>query len=193
MEWFNQVESTAEWLKSFGIWAILVSLLINIIISLFGVIPSVFLSGANAVVFGIVGGFWISLAGEVLGAGVSFWLYRWGIKRVKGSRKEWGWVKRLDSVSRWRQNLLLLIARITPMMPSGVITFAAAASSMVFLDFMVVSLIGKAPSIALETIIGHDLFLLQDNTPRLLLTLSLVAVGFLILRRKKPRSSGEQQ
>jgi len=45
-----------------------------------GYMPSVFLSGANAVVFGSVNGFFVSLAGEVLGATLSFWLYRQGWK-----------------------------------------------------------------------------------------------------------------
>jgi len=49
-----QLEGFAEWLKSFGIWAILISLFLNILITMLGIVPSLFLSGANAVVFGII-------------------------------------------------------------------------------------------------------------------------------------------
>ncbi len=63
MDWLLPVDQVTNWLKSFGIWAVLISLLLNICISALGVIPSLFLSGANAVVFGIIPGFFISLTG----------------------------------------------------------------------------------------------------------------------------------
>lgn len=54
---FN-VDVIAEWLRSYGVWAILISLLINILISILGLVPTLFfLSGANAVVFGFIPGF----------------------------------------------------------------------------------------------------------------------------------------
>jgi uncharacterized membrane protein YdjX (TVP38/TMEM64 family) len=54
MDGLFDVQRTAEWLRDFGIWAILISILLNIFISLLGVVPSLFLSGANAVVFGLI-------------------------------------------------------------------------------------------------------------------------------------------
>ena len=45
-----------------------------------GVIPSVFLTGANLIVSGFWPGTFISFVGEVLGAIVSFLLYRKGFK-----------------------------------------------------------------------------------------------------------------
>lgn len=185
MEWLGQLEETAEWLRSFGIWAVVVSLALNVIISLFGVVPSLFLSGANAAVFGLVPGFFLSLAGEVLGSVLSFWLYRWGYKKLKKNGKEWSWVGRLNDASRLRRNLILLVSRLTPFVPSGVITFAAAASQVRFLDFMIVTFIGKAPSIAMETLVGHDLIYLQGNLPRLLVTLLLLGLLLLLFRRRR--------
>jgi uncharacterized membrane protein YdjX (TVP38/TMEM64 family) len=183
LEWIMQVERTAEWLKDFGIWAILVSLLLNIVISLLGVVPSLFLSGANAVVFGMVPGFFVSLTGEVAGAGISFWLYRWGVKKItKEHTTKWKWLQHLDSSNRRRKNMILFIARVTPLIPSGVITFAAAASNMLFLEFLVVTLIGKSPSIAMETIIGHDLIFLNENIPRLVISLLLVSFMIILIR-----------
>src|SRR5690554_2005854 len=100
MDWFFQIEDFSEWLQGFGIWAIIVSLLLNIIISVLGFIPSIFLSGVNAVVFGLIPGFIISVVGEVLGAGISFLLYRWGFGRMRGVRNEsWKWLKQLNQAS----------------------------------------------------------------------------------------------
>ena len=157
------MDRIAEWLKDFGIWAILVSLLLNIVISLMGVVPSLFLSGVNAIVFGIVPGFFVSLTGEVVGAGVSFWLYRLGFKKLTKENTKWKWLQNLDASNRRRKIMILLLARLTPLIPSGVITFAVAASSMPFFDFLVVTLVGKSPSIAMETIMGHDLIFLKSH------------------------------
>lgn len=184
MDWFHIVE-VADWLRDFGIWAILVSLLLNILISILGVVPSLFLSGANAVVFGIITGFWISLLGEVLGAAVSFWLYRFGSGKVNLIRnKAWKWHRTMNQASRGKRWVGLLIARLTPFLPSGLITFAASISQMSFWDFLIATILGKAPSIALETLVGHDLILIHQNFPRLILSLLFIAALFLIFRQK---------
>lgn len=75
-------------------------------------------------------------------------------------------LQKLNYVSRKRQLSLLSLARLTPMMRSGIITFAASLSCMKFLDFFMVTMLGKVPSIAMETLIGHDLILIDENLPR---------------------------
>lgn len=186
MDWFMPVDELAEWLGSFGIWAIFVSLLLSIIIAILGIVPTLFLSGANAVVFGLIPGFWISLTGEVLGAGVSFWLYRRGFGRIRPVKQEsWVWLKRLNEVSRKRRAVILFLARLTPLIPSGVITFAAAVSHMRFWDFIMVTFIGKMPSILMETLIGHDVIRIEENYPRLLLSLLFLAFIYILMRKKR--------
>lgn len=186
MDWLFQVDKIAVWLQNFGLWAILISLLINILISILGIVPSLFLSGANAIVFGLIPGFWISLIGEVLGAGISYWLYRWGFRKLKLVRqKRWGWLEKLNEASRMKRITILLLARLTPLLPSGVITFAAAVSYTSFIDFFFVTIIGKAPSIAVETLVGHDLIRLNENYPRLLFSLLFIVLIYVLFKNKK--------
>lgn len=156
--------ATAEWLQDFGVWAVFISLLLNVAISILGVVPSVFLSGANAVVFGLPMGFAVSLLGEMLGAFVSYWLYRKGILSVRKKGKPPGkWSRSFHNASLSKQFTLLLVARIAPFLPSGVITFAAAWTKMNVIPFMVATALGKAPSVAAEVWLGHDLFYLLWN------------------------------
>lgn len=190
--WF-EVEPFAAWLQQFGVWAVAVSLLLSIIISIAGVIPSLFLSGANAVVFGMFPGFAVSLIGEVAGAGISFYLYRWGVHKIKPLRADrWKWLQGVNEASRGRRMTMLLIARLTPIIPSGAITFVGAASRMKFVDFIVVTFLGKAPSIALETVIGHDLIYLDENLPRLLVSFVFVALILLLFRNRKSKQSRQE-
>lgn len=130
MDWFFRMDETAEWLNDFGVWAVFISILLNIGISVLGVVPSLFLSGANAIVFGMVPGFFISLTGEVLGAGVAFLLYRWGIRKINWNKERWNWLQKINSAGRKRQLSILLLARLTPLIPSGIVTMAAALTHM---------------------------------------------------------------
>jgi uncharacterized membrane protein YdjX (TVP38/TMEM64 family) len=176
----------ADWFRDLGIWAVMVSLLMSTVIAILGIVPTVFISGANAIVFGMIPGFSISLAGEVMGAGVSFWLYRWGFGKMKQVRNEsWGWLQQMNGVSRKRKFFILLLARLTPLVPSGIITFAASVSRIGFSDFMAASFIGKVPSIAMESIVGHDLILLSENLPRLTITLISILLIYLLLKRNR--------
>jgi uncharacterized membrane protein YdjX (TVP38/TMEM64 family) len=86
VDWLMNVDSIAEWIRSWGLIAVLASILLNIVISISGVLPSIFLSGANAIVFGLMGGFAVSLTGEVLGASLAFLLYRWGVGKFRKNK-----------------------------------------------------------------------------------------------------------
>lgn len=66
--------------------AFLLSIGINIIISLLGVVPSVFLTAANLTVFGFGEGMAVSFIGEAFGAVISFILYRKGFCKAVNMR-----------------------------------------------------------------------------------------------------------
>lgn len=131
--------------------AVLVSILLNIAISILGVVPSVFLTAANIVVFGPVGGTAISALGEAAGAAVSFFLYRKGFRR---------WVSTKLSDTRWTETvltakgkdafLLIIGLRVLPFVPSGLVTFAAAIGSVGAITFIAASTIGKIPALLIE-------------------------------------------
>lgn len=159
MESLLAVDRTADWLDQFGIWAILISIVLNIVISISGVLPSVFLSGANAIVFGMPLGFTVSLCGEAIGAFITYWLYRKGITTLRKDKSSYGrWGTAFSNASQTRQFFLMLIARVTPFVPSGVITFFGAWTGMNIYSFMIATILGKAPSIAAEVWAGEGLF-----------------------------------
>lgn len=191
MEWSELVVTTADWIRSWGVFAIIASLLINVLISVAGVLPSLFLSAANAVVFGLWGGFFISLAGEILGATVSFVLYRWGISRSAKLQKvrEARWLKSLSGMSRGRRLLTLILLRVNPLLPSGVVNVGAAFSTIAFADFFLATMIGKTPSLVMETFIGHDLVFFSENKFRLIIAVILAASVFLLFKWTEKKKS----
>lgn len=193
MDWITNVEAIAEWMRSWGMVAVAGSILLNVVISITGVLPSIFLSGANAVVFGLTGGFFVSLAGEVIGAVLAFSLYRWGSRKMKtlSKWKESKWFYRVNESSRMKQMTGIVLLRINPLIPSGVVNFGASLTTISLTDFMIATLIGKIPSMVFETLVGHDIVFLSENKFRLVLSLLLgilVFVLFLSKRKKEEKT-----
>lgn len=191
MEWITNVESLADWIRSWGVLGIAGSILLNVVISVAGVLPSIFLSGANAVVYGLLGGFFVSLTGEVLGAAVAFLLYRYGLRKSKGLQRleKWPWIHSINGSSRFRKGLAIVLLRMNPLIPSGVINLGAAVTTISFSDFLLATLLGKVPAMVFETFVGHDLVYLSENKFRLLISLLAGSLVFLLFwRRDKSRS-----
>ncbi|RNB88830.1 TVP38/TMEM64 family protein [Brevibacillus nitrificans] len=192
MDWITNVEGLAEWIRSWGILGVIGSIVLNIAISVAGVLPSIFLSGANAIVYGLVGGFFVSLTGEVLGATVAFLVYRYGLQKSKGLQKleKFSWIHKINESSRIRKGLAIALLRMNPLIPSGVINLGAALTSISFADFLLATLVGKIPSMVFETFVGHDLVYLSENKSRLIISLLAGSLVFLLFwKREKSRSS----
>lgn len=182
-----QPEAVASFLHSLGIFALPASLAISILIAVAGVIPSIFVTAANVLIFGPGYGFLISWLGEMLGALISFYLYRVGFRKPFHSLL----VARYPSLVKITEyqgipaGLLLFQARLLPFLPSGIVTFAGAVSKVNMGIFLIATALGKIPSLALETFISYDLVHVGQNWLRLLLTILSLAGLFIIFRKKK--------
>ncbi len=175
----GDVQDTVAYLRAYGAWTVAVSIIINIIINLSGILPTVLISGANAVVFGLGGGIVVSWLGECLGTIIAFLLWRSLLQ--KAARRLICRSPRLsfaDEFSGKNGFKAMLVARLIPLAPSGLITLLGAVSSMSFAAMLWATLLGKIPSIALEVLLGHELAFARDNSLRLLLLLLVVGTGY---------------
>jgi uncharacterized membrane protein YdjX (TVP38/TMEM64 family) len=131
--------------------ALLVSVIINIVISVMGVVPNVFLTAANLAVFGFWEGTVISIIGEAFGAVIAFLLYRRGFR--KAANMKWcshPKAKKLLAAKGKKSFFLILTLRLFPFIPSGIVTFIAAIGQTTLLIFLFSSSIGKIPAILME-------------------------------------------
>ena len=156
---------TVRYLKSFGAAAMLVSFLIDVIINIVGFLPSIFLSTANGLVFGIGWGILISWVGETVGVIISFWmmrtLFRGMAERLIAKNKM------LTKLDRYSTMWAMAIARAVPYSPNGLVTALGALSSISYRDYIIGCFLGKLPSVAIEVIVGHDLVNADENHLRL--------------------------
>ncbi|MFC0189722.1 TVP38/TMEM64 family protein [Fictibacillus aquaticus] len=138
-------------LADFPQGALAISLLLSITVAVLGLVPSVFITAANILFFGFWKGTAISFAGEALGAAVSFWLYRKGFKAaIQQKLCTYPRLQKLVNTDGKEAFLMIVSLRLLPFVPSGVVTFAAAAGKVSAALFIVASTIGKAPALLLE-------------------------------------------
>lgn len=192
----GDINGTLDFLRSFGIWAMVVSMVVDVLINALGFLPSIFISTANGILFGIVPGVIISWVAECIGVIISFILMRsllrgYAEKLIRTSN----WLQKLDELSGENGLKAMAIARSIPYFPSGIITALGAVSSISLRDYTIANFIGKFPSTALEVIIGHDLVTYKENLDRLALTVvAVVAVyGGIWWYQKRAKSRREKQ
>jgi uncharacterized membrane protein YdjX (TVP38/TMEM64 family) len=146
-------ETLITLLEHCRIVAIPLSVLINIVVAIVGILPTFFITGANIALFGPYWGGALSIVGEALGAIVSFWIYRKGFRKV-GDRylSNHPSVKKIISADRRDAGFLVFLFRLMPYMPSGLITLAAALSRMSLWTFTIASTLGKFPALTIEVL-----------------------------------------
>ena len=187
----QDLEGLIAYLQSFGVWAVFVSFFIDVVINIVGFLPSIFISTANGLIFGLFWGTIISWLGETTGVVISFWAMRvlfrtMAMHLIEKSKT----LSRLDQYESWQA---VAVARAIPYMPNGLATAVSALSSMPFERHLLGSLIGKLPSVALEVCVGHDIVRMGEHAERLTIIIVVVALIYGIIwwyGRKRKKQAG---
>ncbi|EMA6343864.1 TVP38/TMEM64 family protein [Bacillus cytotoxicus] len=170
-------------LKEHSAIAIPLSILFNIVISLLGVIPSIFLTAINVQLFGVLDGTMISITGEALGAIVSFYLYRLGLQKFTRDKiNDYPKIQRLLYVKGKEAFLLVLSFRLVPFIPSSIITLFAALGKISLLSFSIASTIGKIPALLIEVYSAYHV-INGTNEAKWMITIAS-CIGIIYIWRK---------
>lgn len=172
----KDLEGLIRYLQSFGAWAVAVSFFIDVVINIVGFLPSIFISTANGLIFGLFWGTIISWLAETTGVVISFWAMRvlfrtMAMHIIKKSRT----LSKLEQYETWQA---VAAARAIPYMPNGLVTAISALSSMPFERHLLGSLVGKLPSVALEVCLGHDIVNFGEHSLRLTIIVLAVAIVY---------------
>lgn len=181
----------AAYINSFGPWAMVFSFFLVLFFNAVGFPPAMIFSTANALIFGIVPGILLAWIAETAGVALSFvllrFLFRDAAEEVIAKYKS---LQKIDDFSGHSGFRVMLVARVIPYLPSGLLNALGAVSKMSFRDFTLAALIGKLPSTAIEAMIGHDAVTASENPHRLVFSLVLAAaliVGFVIYEKRQKK------
>ena len=173
----GHVQEVADYLASYEMLAVFLSIYANTLINIIGFPPSIIMSAANGVAFGVVGGTLISWIAECFGTILGFMLMKaflrpTALRLVEKSRK----LRKIHEVSGSSGFKLVLFLRMLPYFPAVIITTLAAVSNVSLRNYIIATLLGKFPSTAVEVLIGHDLIDYRTHTLRL----TLVSIALII-------------
>ena len=173
----GDMQETVDYIDSFGAWAMVFSFLLDVLINALGFLPSIFVSTANGLLFGIVPGIIVSWLAETVGVIISFILMR-TILRSSAEKliAKSKYLQKADDFSGRNGFKIMLILRAMPYFPSGILTALGAVSKISLRDYALANLIGKFPSTSLEVVIGHDVVNYQQNLDRLMIVIVLVCI-----------------
>ncbi|MCH4166847.1 MAG: VTT domain-containing protein [Megasphaera sp.] len=172
----GNMQGTIDYLRSFGVWAMAVSIIIDIVINIVGFLPSIFISTANGVIFGVVVGTGVSWFAETVGVIISFFFMRTLFRhKAEAVIKKSKMLSKLDEYSTLKA---MILARAVPYSPNGLVTALGALSHISYRDYAIGCLLGKLPSVAIEVVVGHDVVMLNDHAMRLTILLIVITIVY---------------
>lgn len=173
----GDIQETAEYIKGYGSMAVVFSFLLTLFVNALGFPPAIIFSTANTLIFGIFWGITLSVIAETVGVTISFLLLRFFFrdtaqKLISKSK----FLKSADNYSSEKGFIVMLIARMVPYLPSGLLNAVGALSALSLRDYFLASLIGKFPSTGIEAIIGHDAILQEEDMTRIIVVVIFAIV-----------------
>lgn len=153
----GDIEQLRQYLRSFGVWAPIVSALIMVLQSVLFPLPAFIVTVTNGLLFGAVWGTLLSWSSAMVGAAVC-----WAIGRALGrpaveklvSKRALAFADRF--FERYGNNSVL-IARLVPVVSFDVVSYVAGVTSISFLGFMVATGIGQLPATIVYSALGQNL------------------------------------
>ena len=186
-------ESLVHFFQEYPDLAVFTSIGVSILVAVLGFLPSLFITAANIFFFGFWKGTVLSFTGESIGALLAFLLYRKGFREVSaGSLQRFPRLRLLLEAKGKRAVLLVIAFRLLPLVPSGLITFAAAIGRIGILPFFLSSSLGKIPALLLEAYSVYQVTRLTWQG-KILLVIASLAMLFWFIKSSSGRRSRRQR
>ncbi|CAG7604283.1 TVP38/TMEM64 family inner membrane protein YdjZ [Paenibacillus solanacearum] len=182
------VRHISDVLNSFGWYGHMAGALLVMLQTIFPFVPFFVVAGVNVLLFGFWGGFAVNYICSCLGAAIVFFAARnFGRPWVQARLAKYSYIERFNEKLERHGLLYMILLRLLPVLPSSVINLSAAVMKVRPLHFVAGTLIGKAPVILLESMIGHDLLHFQHYKGRLMILAAIFIVLLLVSHFVKDR------
>lgn len=155
----------------------LVLLLANLVVGAVGFIPSILITAVNIDSFGLYSGSALTFSGEIFGAWIGFYLYRYGFAKADPEWLRHTFWQRFTCQSTKRVFILVILLRLLPFMPSGFVTAGAALTTISGKHFWIASTIGKIPAVILELAVVYGVIQTVPKNIQVMLFGAILAVS----------------
>ncbi|MGK7378304.1 TVP38/TMEM64 family protein [Planococcus sp. 1R117A] len=172
---------------------VLALLALNLAIGVIGFIPSFLVTGLNINLLGLTGGIAISLFGEIFGAILGFYLYRYGFSKVQPSWKKSRFWHFMHSRSVGTVFFGILLFRLIPFIPSGLVTAGASLTPIRGSMFFIASSLGKIPAVLVEVAAVYGFTQLVPIGYQYAAALFVLAAAGLMWMRKRKKDAADSR
>ncbi len=177
----GSIEQVANIIRSWGIAAPVLSILLMILQSFIAPIPSFLIAGANGAVFGVWFGTLISWFGAMLGALGTFYLSRvFGEAFVKKFQSAKGLWEKVDEISNKQGFKVIIVGRLLPFISFDFLSYAAGLSNMKLTPFLVATGIGMIPGTIAYVVLGNEMSKLSSYSKIITMIVISAIIIFLI-------------
>lgn len=165
------------WLKQAGIWAPLIYILLYTVGTIL-ILPSTPLNLSGGAIFGVGWGTMWTTVAAVIAAVVAFAFTRTAGREVVAKKFAGKW-EAMDAEIRQGGLFYMFAIRLLPIIPYGLVNFAAGLTSIRFKDYFIGTLLGTVPGILPFVMMGAGLRSLKQGDI-LPLTFALALTGMLV-------------
>lgn len=179
----TNIENIVEYIRSFGIYAVIVSFFLMVFQSLVAPLPAFLITFANAAIFGWWQGAILSWTSSMAGAALCFYIAKVLGRDVAEKLTSKLALKSVDGFFERYGKHTILICRLLPFVSFDIVSYAAGLTSMGFLSFFVATGIGQLPATIVYSYVGGML----TGSVRMIVTalLMLFALSILIILIKR--------
>ncbi len=151
------IEGVADYIRGFGIYAVIASFLMMILQSIISPIPAFFITLANAMIWGWAKGALLSWSSAMVGAAMCFYIARILGRDVVARFATEGGLKSADIFFEKYGSQAILVARLLPFVSFDVVSYAAGLTSINFVSFFIATGVGQLPATIVYSYAGGQL------------------------------------
>lgn len=174
-----------EWIKSFRWWGLLIMIGIQILQVVVAFLPGEVVEVVMGMMYGVIGGIIVCWIGLAIATIIIFYLVRLLGKPIvklfvsEKNAEKLKFIKNADQAEA-----VFLFAFLLPGTPKDVLIYLAPATSVKLHRFLIISLVGRIPSLLLSTLIGHHLISGEyaHSLTYTIITIVLAIIGILFYR-----------
>lgn len=151
------VDSIIGYLRSFGVWAVVISFLLMMFQSVIAPLPAFLITFANAAVFGWWQGALLSWTSAMAGALVCFYIARIAGREIIEKMNKNFSLETIDEYFDRYGRHTILICRLLPFISFDFISYAAGLTAIKPLPFLIATGLGQLPATIVYSYVGSNL------------------------------------
>lgn len=171
-------ESIINFVNSFGIFSYVMFVFLVIIEVVLAPIPALALYVAGGALFGTFFGGILTLAGNIIGAYIAFWIARKFGRNFVEKRTDERMRKKFDNFSEKYGVFSLFLLRVNPFTTSDLFSYLAGLTNMKVRDFLLGTGLGLTPMIFIQAYLGQAFV---KNHPILYSVLIWISIVYLLM------------